>query len=95
MIREFFEHHELENTKSVFQPESSLDGKSKLSKNVLGMKTGLPKQDRTKPPILVQMLQAMKADLPQADIDTSEPEDDESIDTHRLTTQFDHVEDVR
>ena len=39
------------------------------------------------------MLQAMKAEA--ADVDTSEPEDDESIDTHRLTTQFDHVEEVR
>ena len=40
------------------------------------------------------MMQKFKATQPQED-NSSEPEDDKSIDTFRLTNQFDHVEEVQ
>ena len=44
LIKDFFEHHKLKNSLSVYNPEIALDGRQVPSKSVLAIKTGLGNQ---------------------------------------------------
>ena len=41
LIKDFFEHHKLKNSLSVYSPEIALENKPIPSKSVLAIKTGL------------------------------------------------------
>ena len=53
LIKDFFDHHKLKNSLSVYTPEIALDGRQVPSKSVLAIKSGLGNQYNGQPPLLI------------------------------------------